>query len=95
MCHLPIRYPRSLREEAFSLPWLHGDVAGERLEQRTEAERGPIHVTDPDATAAVLLVSLTYYPILNVLLGHPPGDIDADRFTEAWIQHATATLANE
>ncbi len=56
---------------------------------------GTIHVTDPDATAAVLLVSLTYYPILNVLIGHPPGDIDADRFTEAWIQHATATLANE
>jgi len=34
-------------------------VVGERLEQRTEAERGTIHVTDPDATAGVLLVSLT------------------------------------
>ena len=61
---------------------------------RTEAERGTIHVNDPDATAAVLLASLTYYPILSALIGHPPGDIDADRFTEAWIQHAAATLGN-
>ncbi len=62
---------------------------------RAEAERGSnIHVGDPDATAAVLLASLTYYPILNALIGHPPGDIDADRFTEAWVQHAAATLGN-
>ncbi len=60
---------------------------------RVEADRGTLHgVADPDATAAVLLASLTYYPILNTLIGHPPGDIDADRFTEAWIQHAMATL---
>lgn len=25
----------------------------------------PVHVVDPDATAAVLLASLTYYPILQ------------------------------
>jgi len=60
---------------------------------RAEAELGSnIHVDDPDATAAVLLASLTYYPILNALIGHPPGDIDADRFTDAWVQHAAATL---
>ncbi|MGI8679550.1 MAG: TetR/AcrR family transcriptional regulator [Jatrophihabitans sp.] len=60
---------------------------------RTQSERGTVHVADPDATAAVLLASLTYYPILNALIGHTPGDIEADRFAEAWVQHATLTLS--
>lgn len=59
---------------------------------RTQADRGTIHVADPEATAAVLLASLTYYPILKTLIGHPPGDIEADRFAEAWVQHAALTL---
>lgn len=59
---------------------------------RTQADRGTVHVADPEATAAVLLASLTYYPILNALIGHAPGDIEADRFAEAWVQHAAVTL---
>ncbi len=59
---------------------------------RTQAESGTVHVADPDATAAVLLASLTYYPILDALIGRTPGDIAADRFAKTWVQHAAVTL---
>ncbi|RZS44502.1 TetR family transcriptional regulator [Herbihabitans rhizosphaerae] len=57
------------------------------------AEQGLVRVADPEATAAVLLASLTYHPILSALIGHTPGDLDADRFADAWVAHALATLA--
>jgi len=59
---------------------------------RAQAESGTVHVADPDATAAVLLASLTYYPILDALIGRTPGDIAADRFAKTWVQHAAVTL---
>ncbi|MEU4542351.1 TetR/AcrR family transcriptional regulator [Nonomuraea dietziae] len=49
-------------------------------------------VADPEATAAVLISSLTYYPLLNILIGHTPGDLEADRFLDAWVEHAARTL---
>ncbi|TKG70087.1 TetR/AcrR family transcriptional regulator [Prauserella endophytica] len=55
-------------------------------------ERGEAEVADPDATAAVLLASLTYYPILDTLIGHTPGDTDPERFLAAWFDHAAAAL---
>jgi AcrR family transcriptional regulator len=55
-------------------------------------EEGRTDVADPEATAAVLVASLTYYPILDVLIGHTPGDLTPDRFRTAWIEHAIATL---
>ncbi|WP_064745135.1 TetR/AcrR family transcriptional regulator [Pseudonocardia acaciae] len=57
-----------------------------------QRDRGTVRVADPEATGAVLLASLTYYPILNTLIGHAPGDVDADRFADAWVAHAVATL---
>lgn len=57
-----------------------------------EKKRGAVRVADPTATAAVLLASLTYYPILDALIGHTPGDIEVERFTDAWVEHAVATL---
>lgn len=57
-----------------------------------QAQRGAVRSIDPAATAAVLLASLTYYPILDTLIGHHPGDIEAERFMEAWVHHALATL---
>lgn len=59
---------------------------------RAQNDRGAIQVADPEATAAVLLASLTYYPILDALIGHAPGDVDAARFRRAWVAHAYATL---
>lgn len=70
-----------------------GNVYGEFTRWlRSEAERGNVQVTDPAATAAVLLASLTYLPILDTLIGHHPGDIAPERFAEAWIRQATAAL---
>ena len=59
---------------------------------RTQADAGTIVLYDLEATAAVLLTSLTYPPILYALIGHTSGDIDAARFRSAWIRHALATL---
>ena len=54
--------------------------------------QGTVDVTDPEATAAVLLASLTYYPILDTLIGHTPGELEAPRFLAAWLDHAAVTL---
>ncbi|MCA2224880.1 TetR/AcrR family transcriptional regulator C-terminal domain-containing protein [Nonomuraea aurantiaca] len=53
---------------------------------------GTVDVEDPEATAAVLLASLTYYPVLRAMIGHTPGDLASERFLAAWIEHAAATL---
>ena len=58
----------------------------------TLRDQGRTPVTDPEATAAVLVASLTYYPILDVLIGHTPGDLAPDRFLAAWLDHAVAAL---
>ena len=56
------------------------------------AAAGTARLVDPEATAAVLPASLTYYPILRALIGHTPGDLDDDRYAAAWLAHARATL---
>lgn len=55
-------------------------------------ESGAIQVDDPEATAAVLLASLTYFPILHRMIGRTPGDVDPERFLDAWVNHALTTL---
>ena len=60
----------------------------------SQADRGTVHVDDPEASAAVLLSSLTYPAILNTLIGHTPGDLDAARYRAAWIQHAISSLTS-
>ena len=57
-----------------------------------QAEHGTVRADDQAATAAVLLASLTYAPILDALIGHTPGDVEPERFQAAWIRHALATL---
>jgi AcrR family transcriptional regulator len=58
----------------------------------TLRDQGQADVADPDATAAVLIASLTYYPILDTLIGHTPGDLAPDRFLAGWLDHAASTL---
>lgn len=53
---------------------------------------GRMTVADPDATASVLLASLTYYQILNAVIGRTPGDVGKEEFLTAWVDHAVATL---
>lgn len=58
----------------------------------TLREQGRAEVTDPEATAAVIIASLTYYPILDNLIGRTPGDVELERFQTAWIDHAVRAL---
>lgn len=53
---------------------------------------GRMTVADPDATASVLLASLTYYQILNAVIGRTPGDVGKEEFFAAWVDHAVTTL---
>jgi AcrR family transcriptional regulator len=64
------------------------------LTEWIERERSDrrVHVGDPAATASVLLASLTYYQILDSLIGQTPGGIDRDRYLDAWVEHALASL---
>ncbi|TDC03281.1 TetR/AcrR family transcriptional regulator [Nonomuraea longispora] len=58
-----------------------------------QRESGVVETADPEATAAVLISSLTYFPLLNLLIGHTPGDLGEETFLEAWTEHAARTLA--
>jgi AcrR family transcriptional regulator len=61
-------------------------------ELRSATDAGYLQVADAEATAAVLVASLAYYPMVQLLIGHTPGGIDADRYREAWVEHALAAL---
>ncbi|MFI7637503.1 TetR/AcrR family transcriptional regulator [Nonomuraea sp. NPDC049400] len=54
---------------------------------------GVVEAADPEATAAVLISSLTYFPLLDLLIGHTPGDLEREAFLAAWTEHAARTLA--
>ena len=53
---------------------------------------GHVEVADPAATAAVLVASLTYFRVLQALIGHSPGDIEVDAYVAAWVDSAVATI---
>jgi AcrR family transcriptional regulator len=50
-----------------------------------EAQRalGVAEAADPEATAAVLISSLTYFPLLELLIGHTPGELGREVFLAA------------
>lgn len=58
----------------------------------TQQARGHVEVADPAATAAVLVASLTYYRVLQALIGHAPGDVEVDAYLTAWVDSAVATV---
>jgi AcrR family transcriptional regulator len=51
-------------------------------------DAGVSRVDDPEATSTVLLAALAYLPIIQMLIGRTPGNIDADRFRDAWLRLA-------
>jgi AcrR family transcriptional regulator len=59
---------------------------------KEQRELGRVEVDDPEATATVLLSSLTYYPLLRLMIGRTPGDLDAERFLATWVDQAVAAL---
>ena len=59
---------------------------------RAATEADVLRLADPEATAAVLVASLAYYPMVRLLIGHTPGEINRDRYLEAWVSHAHALV---
>lgn len=59
---------------------------------KARSDRGDIVVDDPAATAAVLLASLTYFQLLDDLIDRSPGNVERERYLQAWLHSALATL---
>lgn len=57
-----------------------------------QVEQGRVEVVDPLATAAVLIASLTYPPVLDALISRRPGDVAPQAYLTAWVDSAVATL---
>jgi AcrR family transcriptional regulator len=55
---------------------------------------GRTHVPDPEAAAAVAISSLTYAATLRALTGHSPGNVDDERFFEAWVHQTVSALTH-
>jgi hypothetical protein len=51
-------------------------------------DAGVSAVDDPEATSTVLVAAQAYLPIAQMLIGRTPGNIDAERFREAWLKLA-------
>ena len=51
-------------------------------------DAGVARADDPEATATVLVAALAYLPIAQLLVGRTPGNMDAQRFREAWLRLA-------
>ena len=60
---------------------------------RAIARRRGVQPPDLDAIAAVILGSVINYRVLETLFGRPPGDVDEDRFVEAWADASLVLLA--
>ncbi|OSC40351.1 TetR/AcrR family transcriptional regulator [Mycobacterium decipiens] len=71
------------------------DNAYQRFAQDLAASNrsGRTHIPDPEATAAVAIGSLSYAATLQALTGHSPGNIDDDRYFEAWVGQTLSVLA--
>jgi AcrR family transcriptional regulator len=53
---------------------------------QASAQEAGTEIDDPEAISAVLLAALSYMPVMQVLLGRAPGDMDPDRFRDAWLR---------
>lgn len=54
---------------------------------------GRTRIPDPEAAAAVAIGSLSYAATLQSLTGRSPGNIDDDRYFEAWVSQTVSVLA--
>ncbi|MFP1153349.1 TetR/AcrR family transcriptional regulator [Mycobacterium sherrisii] len=54
---------------------------------------GGTSIPDPEAAAAVAIASLSYAATLRALSGRLPGNVDEDRYFEAWVDQTVSVLA--
>jgi AcrR family transcriptional regulator len=59
---------------------------------RERDARGEIRVEDPEATAVVLLGSITSFRVFQTLLGEPPARLEDERYLRAWLRMMTRAL---
>ncbi|WP_162257730.1 TetR/AcrR family transcriptional regulator [Agromyces sp. Root81] len=57
-----------------------------------QASRGLVTVSDPEATAAVLMGALTQLPILHALIRRTPGDLVSSAYVSSWVEIAARAL---
>jgi AcrR family transcriptional regulator len=86
---------RIVYRELEQFPALRDEVRERRMQStyatvadwlRERTARGELRVEDPEATAAVLLGSITSFKVFQVLLGEPPAGLDDERFVRAWLR---------
>lgn len=94
LIRLMLHEPDAARDMVDEL-WVHNlvlahQIMGQAL--RASAEDAGSEIEDPEAISAVLLAALSYVPVIEVLLGRPPGDMDPDRFRAAWLRLSRAVF---
>jgi AcrR family transcriptional regulator len=67
-------------------------IMGQALQ--ASAQEARTEIDDPEAISAVLLAALSYAPIIEVLLGRPPGGMDPGRFRDAWLRLSRAVFTH-
>ena len=77
--------------------WVHTlafahQIMGQALQ--ASAQDAGSEIDDPEAISAVLLAALSYMPVMQVLLGRAPGDMDPDRFRDAWLRLSRAVFTH-
>jgi AcrR family transcriptional regulator len=88
LVRLILHEPDAARDMVEEL-WVHNLVIAHRImgqALQASAEDAGTEIDDPEAISAVLLAALSYMPIMEVLLGRPPGDMDPARFRDAWLR---------
>lgn len=53
---------------------------------------GRFQIPDPEATAAVAISALSYAATLQALTKRSPGNVDNDRFFEAWVTQTVSVI---
>jgi AcrR family transcriptional regulator len=61
---------------------------------QASADDAGTEIDDPEAISAVLLAALSYAPIMEVLIGRPPGGMDPGRFRDAWLRLSRAVFTH-
>jgi AcrR family transcriptional regulator len=86
---------RIVYRELEQFPALRDQVREQRMQStyatiaewlRERAARGELQVEDPEATAAVVLGSITSFKVFEVLMGERPAGLDDERFVQAWLR---------
>jgi AcrR family transcriptional regulator len=67
-------------------------IMGQAL--RASADDAGTEIDDPEAISAVLLAALSYAPVMEILLGRPPGGMDPSRMRDAWFRLSRAVFTH-